>query len=70
MRNKHLTAGGIALVLSALPLSEAYAACTYTPITGGERRFCSNGTCESESIWQDNRLVSVVYVTCTGTSRI
>jgi hypothetical protein len=57
---------GIASFLSVMPLSEAYAACTYTPISGGARRVCTNGTCTSESIWQNNRLVSVVYVECVG----
>lgn len=65
MRTTRFVAAGIASLLSAMPLSELYAACTYTPTVGGERRVCSNGTCESESIWQNNRLVSVVYVQCS-----
>lgn len=64
MRNSRLIVAGLASFLAAMPLSELYAACTYTPTVGGERRVCSNGTCTSESIWQDNRLVSVVYVQC------
>jgi hypothetical protein len=66
MHSRRLIAAGITSLLSAMPLSELYAACTSVPSVGSERRICSNGTCKSESIWQDNRLVSVVYVECTG----
>jgi hypothetical protein len=64
MRSSLLISIGMTTVLAAMPLSELYAACTYTPTLGGERRYCSNGTCESESIWRDNQLVEVLYVRC------
>ena len=65
MRRKRLIAAVLTFMLSAMPLSELYAACTYTPTAGGgEIRHCSNGTCSSTSLWKDNQLVSVLDVTC------
>ena len=47
----------LALVVSALPVTELWAACTITPTTGGEWRFCDNGTCWSRSFWINNKIV-------------
>jgi len=69
MRRERLIVAAATVLVSAVPVAELYAACTYIPSVGSERRICSNGTCTSESIWQDNRLVEVLYVRCEG-SRI
>lgn len=66
MRNRRLILAGITFLVSTVPISDLYAACTYTPIMGGEIRFCDNGTCTSKSVWQDNRLVYVEFVECRG----
>lgn len=48
----------LTIVMSTLPVSELYAACTYTRTMGGEWRYCDNGTCWSNSFWtSDNRIV-------------
>lgn len=70
MRKTHFVVAGFTSVLALMPITELYAACTYTPVVGGEIRYCSNGTCESESRWQDNRLVEVFYVRCGGVSQV
>ena len=67
MRRSRIIASAATFVVSALPLSELHAACTYTPVTGGEIRTCDNGTCRSTSRWSsDNRLIEVMEVVCDG----
>jgi hypothetical protein len=57
MRRSRIIAAAATFVLSALPLSELYAACTSYYTVFGEWRRCDNGTCWSESLWIDNQLV-------------
>jgi len=65
MRRKRLVTAAVTALISAMPLSELYAACTYTPtLGGGEIRYCTNGTCSSSSHWVDNKLVAVLYTRC------
>jgi hypothetical protein len=65
MRRSPIIAAALTSVLSVLPLSELYAACTYTPVVGGEIRTCDNGRCRSTSRWSsDNRLIEVIEVEC------
>lgn len=67
MRRSRIIAAAATFVLSALPVSELYAACTYSPVVGGELRICDNGTCRSMSRWStDNQLIEVIEVTCRG----
>jgi hypothetical protein len=67
MRRSRLVGAAMAAVLSALPLSELYAACSsYTMLGGFELRTCSNGTCWSQSVWSDNKLVEVIDTKCDG----
>lgn len=58
MCRSRVIAAAATFVLTTMPMSELYAACTYTPALGGEWRRCDNGTCWSESLWTaDNQLV-------------
>lgn len=68
MRKTRLMAAAATFLLTALPLSELYAACTYSPTLGGEWRFCNNGTCWSKSLWtSDNQIVEGSVTTgCRG----
>lgn len=58
MRTGRLIAAAATLLLSVLPLSELYAACSYTPTMGGDWMYCDNGRCWSRSLWtNDGQLV-------------
>ena len=58
MHRSRLAAAAAAVVLSVLPVTELYAACTYTPTVGGQWMECSNGECWSRSLWtNDGKLV-------------
>jgi hypothetical protein len=50
MHRGRLIAAAATLLLSALSLSELYAACSYTPTMGGDWMYCDNGTCWSRSL--------------------
>jgi hypothetical protein len=47
----------VATVISSQALAtDLFAACTVTPTTGGEWRYCENGSCWSRSFWANNRI--------------
>jgi hypothetical protein len=58
MHRARLVVAAAAVVVSVLPLSELYAACSYTPTVGGQWMYCENGECWSRSLWtSDGKLV-------------
>jgi hypothetical protein len=58
MNKLRLAASSAAIALSALPLSELYAECTYTPTTGGYWAYCDNGRCWSYSFFYNNNKIA------------
>jgi hypothetical protein len=58
MKAPRFFAAATVLLVSFLPLSELYAACSYQKVMGGEWMYCDNGTCWSRSLWtNDGQLV-------------
>ena len=68
MRTRRFILTASIFLVSAMPISELYAACTYTAVSGGgEIRECDNGTCWSRSLWQGNTLIAVLGSGCRET---